>query len=455
MAEAAAVILALSFSWHSRWQDLQRNGRLYAATTAGAYTREDAAALGRRFGARFARSTQNTTVANSWLMRSVDAVAGEIHRYESPHLRELALDLIPFDALNTQASRHMEEDHLAYQDALVQALVQWAKKDFLRWADPVKCRSCGGPTEGIAGGTPNPEERSHGAGRVELYRCISRDRPCKGSITRFPRYSSLKKLLQTRTGRCGEFAAIFMLLLRALNLRARYVWNSEDHVWNEYYSDELRRWVHVDSCEGARDKNLLYDRGWGKKMRVSRSELSKVDAQILKTLTRQYCVAFGIDGVKDVTRSYVSNWEETLERREEPLEQALVNKLASLTAILRRGRAGSELAVLQAEDAIEEQWLADFGKREEIAAKEVLAGRTSGTKEWRAQRSELGDGKKAALPGLKGAVLSLTPSMVQSSNQLALDMIQPQRRSQVCMEQQRRLPAMGLLQQALHRAKSS
>lgn len=271
MDNSPAVILALSLTWQSNWQALRHDGQLNAATSARTYTREDATALGHRFGARFTRGDRQSD-SSPWLLRSIDSVAREIHRYESSHLRELALDLIPFDVLNAQATTIMDEERLPYQDALVQALAKWAKRDFLKWADPVKCSSCGGSTEGIAAGTPTPEERSHGAGRVELYRCTNETAPCRGTITRFPRYSSLEKLLQTRTGRCGEFAAIFMLLLRALNLRARYIWNSEDHVWNEYYSDDLQRWAHVDSCEGARDKNLLYDRGWGKKLRVSNSQ---------------------------------------------------------------------------------------------------------------------------------------------------------------------------------------
>lgn len=267
--EAAAVILALTFAFQSTWNELRRKGRLHAASTTRAYTREDAISLGRVFGNRFLARARPVHEADSWLLRTVSAVAGEIQRYESSHLRELALNIISFDQLHAEATTFMQEEALEYQDALAQALVKWAKRDFLKWADPVKCAVCGGPTDGVAGGSPNPEEQRHGAGRVELYRCISETSPCRGSITRFPRYSSLEKLLETRTGRCGEFAAVFMLLLRALNFRARYIWNSEDHVWNEYYSEALKRWVHLDSCEGARDKNLLYDRGWGKKMKVS------------------------------------------------------------------------------------------------------------------------------------------------------------------------------------------
>lgn len=269
MDEIAVVSLALTLAFQAKWQAKQRNANSPISQATRTYTREDAVTLGRRFGHKFTRGKSSKIRNHDWLLRHVDAVAQEIQRYEDPHLQELALSVLPFDDLNERAVRIKDAEGLMYQDALAQALVEWAKKDFFKWADPVKCSLCGGETEGIAGGSPTTEERSFGASRVELYRCIDSQSNCHGHITRFPRYSSLEKLLQTRTGRCGEFAAVFMLLLRSLNLRARYIWNSEDHVWNEYYSDHLRRWVHLDSCEGARDKNLLYDQGWGKKMKVS------------------------------------------------------------------------------------------------------------------------------------------------------------------------------------------
>jgi peptide-N4-(N-acetyl-beta-glucosaminyl)asparagine amidase len=66
-------------------------------------------------------------------------------------------------------------------------------------------------------------------------------------------------LLQTRRGRCGEWANAFCACARACGLAVRWVLDLTDHVWAEYFSHAQNRWVHLDPCEDAYNQPLLYE----------------------------------------------------------------------------------------------------------------------------------------------------------------------------------------------------
>jgi peptide-N4-(N-acetyl-beta-glucosaminyl)asparagine amidase len=61
---------------------------------------------------------------------------------------------------------------------------------------------------------PTPEEMYYGASRVEAYSC-----PKCGMLIRFPRFNSVDKLMDTRVGRCGEWANCFTFFCHILGLK--------------------------------------------------------------------------------------------------------------------------------------------------------------------------------------------------------------------------------------------
>jgi peptide-N4-(N-acetyl-beta-glucosaminyl)asparagine amidase len=159
--------------------------------------------------------------------------------------------------------------------------------------------------------------------RVENFYC-----PCCTETSQFPRINNPSVLLQTRKGRCGEFANAFTLICRSLGFHTRIVIDLSpekgDHVWTEVFDErgEFRegeqygvatadssaasahnaefaslsppgpRYICFDSCEGFADRPLVYEQGWG------------------KTITR--VVAVSVEGIYDVTQRYTTKLAQPL-----------------------------------------------------------------------------------------------------------------------------------------------
>lgn len=142
------------------------------------------------------------------------------------------------------------------KDYLVIALLRWFKKEFFQWANCPPCSQCEPRrvcSKYLGFAPALPDEVANGTTRVQLFKCLK----C-GNCERIPSWTTAADLLRSRRGRSNEWAVCFGLCCRAMGYRVRYVWNGDDHYWNEVFSEHANLWVHVDADLTAWDKPEIY-----------------------------------------------------------------------------------------------------------------------------------------------------------------------------------------------------
>lgn len=202
---------------------------------------------------------------------------------------DLALDKVDLEKIYAGVDVRENEENpkgLMYEDHIVLELLHYFKNSFFKWITKPQCPVCKESGDNIVatGVSPPPVNNPDEISRIENYRCQT----CNRNVD-FIRYNSARKLLDTREGRCGEWVNCFLLILKALlgaDAKVRYVWNYEDHVWCEYYSIALKRWIHLDPCEAVSDSPHLYCNNWGKKM--------------------SFVIGFGEDYIVDLSDKYIT-----------------------------------------------------------------------------------------------------------------------------------------------------
>ncbi|KAI9346556.1 hypothetical protein BDR26DRAFT_855751 [Obelidium mucronatum] len=246
----------------------------------------------------------------------------------------------------------------------MRALLDWFKHEYMAWVDNLPCAACA-HSDTVAHGDaePTPDELRDGASRVELFLC-----PLCSSVSRFPRYNNPARLMQTRRGRCGEWANLFTLFSITMGFETRYVMDYTDHVWCEFWSDDWNRWVHVDPSEGggSLDQPLMYEVGWKKQL--------------------TYVFAIGEHQVIDVFRRYTRNVDAVLGRRKLARETQIEIWTREITYSLRQTISPALAVSLQARDA--QEYLELMNPQSRALGESEKLGRQSGNLEWRLARGE-------------------------------------------------------------------
>lgn len=277
------------------------------------------------------------------------------------------LNLIPIDQFVKDFILVKQADcDVSQEDYVLIRVLEYFRNELFKWFDKYKCDRCETICDTMKRVSPTNEESKWICSLVELYQCAS----C-GKFYRFPRYNHPEKLLETRTGRCGEWAIAFTFICISLGYDSRLVYCTTDHVWCEVWNNKQNRWVHVDPCENVYDNPFMYQCGWNK--------------------TIDLVVAYGKHEVRDVTWRYTTKWKQTLEDRKRKFNQSTIDsRIESLNNQLQSSLTIDERLKLNQKWLIELIEFIRTPDQDDIQIDDkALQGRQSGSLQWRLGRAEI------------------------------------------------------------------
>mgnify|MGYP004712089351 CR=1 FL=1 len=327
-------------------------------------------------------------------LQQIGSLADSMYKYQVPQDLDRALESIDLASIYEGVDRREKDaekeaakgnvSKLAYEDYIVLEVLHYFKNSFFTWINKPKCPNCEKDGDNIINkgalrfptGKPNPKQIMV----IENYECTD----CKREI-QFPRINSAVALLETRSGRCGEWVNCFILILQAIlgpDQQIRYLWNYEDHVWCEYYSNALNRWVHLDPCEAVADEPLLYCNNWGKQM--------------------SWVFGFGLGYAVDLSSKYIVPEKQLSQTHKISSKQVVEDYLAAVNFQLQHKylqlikNTNSQLTEKQLlvkiyQDVILKRNVESKGlEPKPLPSTSLPKGRQSGSATWTAERGEAG-----------------------------------------------------------------
>ena len=173
------------------------------------------------------------------------------------------------------------DSHNYQEDQSFRVILQWFKNEFMKWMPKnLQCNKCNIQTK-----LQLLPGNSWKIRATEIHECMK----C-GSKYVFPRFGEIKRIADTRIGRCSEWSMLFGAILNSLSFPTRIVHDYLDHCWNETYF--LSKWIHIDSTLEypiSFNHPHYYEQNWKKEY--------------------EHIIAFSANRIEDVTRSYTEKWD--------------------------------------------------------------------------------------------------------------------------------------------------